>query len=298
MVISQFPQELCDRQQWVLWRYETRDGKRTKVPYQANGRRASSTDSSTWVSSGAACAALASGTFSGIGFVFSGTDGVVGVDLDHVIDPDTGEIDERACDIIAELDSYTEFSPSGTGVHIYGRATLPAGMRRKAGGIECYDSGRYFTVTGRQFPGTFDTIADWDGEQLQTLLFGDLAPVRTQIVLPVYRPVSSTYRDDRDILDRAMDAANGARFRSLWRGSREGYGSPSEADSALCFHLAFWTNRDATRMDALFRQSGLMRDKWTRKIRESSDETYGDLTIRKAIAKTAEGFASSARRVG
>ena len=64
------------------------------------------------------------------------------------------------------------------------------------------------------------------------------------------------------LLQLAKSSKNGAAFTALWNGSLEGYSSPSEADLALCSHLAFWTGRDAAKMDTMFRQSGLMRDKW------------------------------------
>ena len=73
---------------------------------------------------------------------------------------------------------------------------------------------------------------------------------------------------------------NGAAFFRLWSGCTDGYSSHSEADLALCSHLAFWTGRDAALMDSMFRQSGLMRDKWDR---QQSGTTYGAITIQKAI---------------
>lgn len=47
--LESIPAELRDRAQWVIWRSEERDGKRTKVPYRADGAgRASTTDPATW----------------------------------------------------------------------------------------------------------------------------------------------------------------------------------------------------------------------------------------------------------
>ncbi len=59
--------------------------------------------------------------------------------------------------------------------------------------------------------------------------------------------------------------------------------SQSSGDSALCCYLAFWTGKDAGRIDALFRQSALFRPKWDEKHGKS---TYGSMTIEKAVAKT------------
>lgn len=299
MTFDAFPAELRARRQWVLWRYETRDGKRTKVPYQASGARASSTDPATWATYEAACTALEIGgprglTFSGVGFVFSPDDGVCGVDLDHVVNPATGEMDDAALSLIEALNSYAEYSPSGTGAHAIVRATLPAGAVHKRKGIECYEAGRYFTVTGRLFRNAPETVTDWDGAQLQRLLFPDVLPEQPRIA---FRPARFLPRDDRELVDEAMSARNGPAFRDLWRGGFGKHATHSEADSALCFHLAFWTNRDPVRMNALFRQSGLMREKWDRLISKSSQETYGELTIRKACERTGEGYAPT-RRAG
>src|SRR5437868_12708594 len=88
---------------------------------------------------------------------------------------------------------------------------------------------------------------------------------------------------DREMIDKAMAATNGAKFKTLWNGDTSDYASPSEADLALCTMLAFWTGKDATRIDALFRQSGLMRPKW-----ERSD--YREDTIAQAIDRTHDTY--------
>ena len=85
---------------------------------------------------------------------------------------------------------------------------------------------------------------------------------------------------DMELIDKAAAASNGESFRRLWSGDITGYASHSEADQALCNILAFWTGRDAGRIDHLFRESGLMRDKWDRK---QSGTTYGAITIAKAV---------------
>ena len=107
----------------------------------------------------------------------------------------------------------------------------------------------------------------------------------TQTAAPM--PGSPADISDRELLDKAMNAGNGGQFKSLWEGSIMNYPSQSEADQALCNLLAFWTGKDAARMDALFRQSGLMRDKWNRR---QSGTTYGAITIQKAIASCGEVY--------
>ena len=94
----------------------------------------------------------------------------------------------------------------------------------------------------------------------------------------VHSPPQPVDLDDQELLDRAMQARNGADFGALWDGRwQDRYGSQSEADLALCGLLAFWTGRDPDRIDRMFRASGLMRDKWLR-------DDYRTRTIDAAIA--------------
>jgi putative DNA primase/helicase len=142
-------QNIRDLKQWLCWRIEEREGKPTKVPYSPlTGKKASSTDPQTWASYPEAVKAYREHGYAGIGLVFSEDDPFCGVDLDGCLNPKTGEIEEWAREIIEELDSYTEVSPSGSGIHVLVRGELPPGRNRK-GRVEIYDRNRYFTVTGR-----------------------------------------------------------------------------------------------------------------------------------------------------
>ena len=119
--------------------------------------RADSTNPKTWAGYGEAVAACQEHGHDGIGFVVTPEDDLCGVDLDRCLDPETGELEGWAREVIDELDSYAEISPSGRGVHVLVRGTLPSGRNRK-GRFEAYDRGRYFTLTGRHLPGTRKTI--------------------------------------------------------------------------------------------------------------------------------------------
>jgi putative DNA primase/helicase len=133
------PAEMRAARRWVV--------HCAKVPHNPNtGHRASSTDPGTWGTFEQACAALATGRYDGLGFVLG--DGIAGVDLDKCRNPHTGEIAPWALAIIERLDSYTEASPSGTGVHVIVRVDPTWTCGRKSGGIEIYTHSRYFTVTG------------------------------------------------------------------------------------------------------------------------------------------------------
>lgn len=142
--------ELGKYKQFVLWKSVLRDGKVTKVPIAPDGRPASVSDPSTWFSFETAHEAYVKNIGDGIGFVFTESDPFVGIDLDNCLD-DEGRPTEAAVRIVAEIASYTETSPSGRGLHIIAKGTLPSGRRRMKG-VECYSQGRFFTLTGRWWP--------------------------------------------------------------------------------------------------------------------------------------------------
>ena len=273
------PVELRSLEQWVVWRLEPRAGKPTKVPYSPLRRTpASTTNPATWASFDQAMVAWrGSDCYAGVGFVFSGDDPYCGVDLDDCLDGG-GALTTAAARIVQALDTYTEISPSGRGFRLFLRGALPPGANRK-GKVEMYDRGRYFTVTGRHLPGTPTTLEDrqQELEALHAEIFPAPAPRRARW--------PSTVRgtgDDAQLLARARSAKNGRKFMDLfYRGDLSSYrGDDSTADLALCGHLAFWCGGDAERIDRLFRQSALMREKWDSR---RGNTTYGALTIGKAL---------------
>lgn len=266
--VDKIPTELRARPQWLAWRYEVRvEGKPpTKVPYCAlePTRRASSTDPATWAPFGAAFRAHASHGFDGIGYAFAPDDGISGVDLDRCRDPQTGTLAPWARRIIDRLRSYTEVSPSGTGVKIFLRAKLPGtGKRRDLddGHVELYSAGRYFTTTGAHVPGTPTTLTD--AQPALDALLAELFPPQPE---PPPRPESTTGADPDDdaLLERIRASRVGPAFEKLWSGDWSDHGSQSEADLALASHLTWWSGGDTARADRLFRRSGLYRAKWDR----------------------------------
>jgi putative DNA primase/helicase len=262
--VYQAPGELRTADQFVCWREEDRDGDITKVPYSVHGGRASSTNPKTWAPFEAAIAYAEEHSMSGVGFVFTEDDPYAGIDLDKCRDSETGEIDLWARKIVDALDSYTEVSPSGTGLHIFVKATLPGRNNRK-GPVEMYESRRYFTLTGKHLDGTPTEIHERQDvlERLYQHVFEDENPANET---NGYRPqTASLDAGDEDLLELAMQAKNSEKFSRLWRGDTSDYGGDeSRADLALCSLLAFWTDGDTKRMDHLFRRSGLMREKWNR----------------------------------
>ena len=275
--------ELQQYSQWVLWRRELRDGKETKIPYRADGKgMASTTDAATWASFVDVTHAYAAGGYDGIGFVFTSNDPFTGIDIDHCRDPQTGTIGTWAQTIIDSLNSYSEITPSDTGVHIIVKGKLPPGGNRK-GNIEMYDARRYFTITGNHLDRTPNTIEDKQQKlnDLHAMIFLKAAPGPTHAGGNGRHPVDL---GDVALIQKAMTATNGAAFTSLWQGDTSAHGGDdSAADMALCNHLAFWTGNDPARIDTLFRQSGLYREKWER-------ADYRALTIERAIENTSETY--------
>lgn len=239
------PDELKQTKQFVCWRGAD------KIPKNAmTGNNAQSNNPDTWCDFDTAIKGCEKYGFDGLGFMFA--NGYFGVDLDHCID----NID--FCDEFVEtLQSYTEISKSGSGIHIICKGTLPDGARRK-GGIEMYSSGRYFICTGRVYNKKYTEIRDCT-ESIKVLHSKYLPSTVPRIEA---RPVQHIDLDDQQIIDKARSCKSGYLFNMLYQGNWQGlYSSQSEADLALCNQLAFWTQKDEVQMDRLFRSSGLMRPK-------------------------------------
>jgi len=286
------PSELKSLDQWVLWRYVTRNGKPTKVPFDATTfGLAKPNDPSTWSTYETAVQSLQANIakFDGIGLMFREHGGLVGVDLDDCINDD-GKLSVLAAEIVEKFATYTEISPSGKGLKLFCQGKLQitgTGVRNVKLGVEVYQRGRYFTVTGQSWPGTPNTLAD-RGPELFDLLEKIQPAVRRRAkpaqLVNVRAVLSAT---DEDILRRAMSATNGDKLRRLYSGDTSEYATAdndghSEADLALVSKLAFWTGPDAARLDSLFRGSGLMRPKWDER-HFSDGKTYGEATIDRAL---------------
>ena len=286
-MMHHIPMDLQALPNWVCWRYVDRPDKRTgeirraKMPFQPNGHAARANDHSTWCSFDRAREAQG---FDGIGFMFDGQ--YFGVDLDHVVD-ENGTVAPEAEEIVRRMDSYTEYSPSGRGLHIFCRGTIPggAGRRRHRPGaieVEVYNQARYFTVTGRPY-GDPRPLRDASQEArwlLDTYFSGGKAAAeKAQPPATSDDPVDELA--DAALLQQIKHSKQGEKFQQLWAGDTSAYGGDSSsADMALCSILAFWTGRDVARMDRLFRKSGLYRDKWDER---RGQQTYGEMTLRKAI---------------
>jgi hypothetical protein len=280
------PDDLKRLSRWVNWAYRERKGKATKVPLDPRtGTEASCSDPATWGTFEEALATLRRGSVDGIGFQLGPP--FVGIDLDKCRNPDTGSIQPWAREVVDVISSYSEVSPTGCGVHIWAKGSLPAGRRRR-GQIEMYNGGRYLTLTGDHLFGTPKGIEE-RSKELKSV-HGRYLFRQEPAVARDGKPLPS----DTELIERARRAKNGAKFARLWEGDFSDFESASEGDLALCAILAFWTARDVAKIDKLFRRSGLYRGKWDE--RHGADgRTYGQLTIDTAVEHTSEVWNRSAR---
>jgi primase-polymerase (primpol)-like protein len=246
-----------------LWKGVEYNGRWTKIPYSTTGRKASSTNADTWTDFDTAIESYCKGFGDGIGFVFAENGGFTGIDLDHCLGED-GQLEPKTAAIVRALASYTEYSVSGTGLHVIAKASLKKGVRTSERSridipVEIHPHGKYFTVTGNVF-GSLSGIKD--GQRVVDYLVDVVSP--KAVKMPQAVTSKHRYLNNDEVIRKAMTARNGDKFQRLWSGDTSIHGGDeSRADAALLGILLFWTNGDRERADCLFRQSGLYReDKW------------------------------------
>ena len=255
-----FPEELRrdDVRAWVLWKKEKRNGKMTKIPYDANtGQRAESDNPETWTAFARAMAVFEANPkeYFGLGIEFGGVPQLVGIDLDGMAP--AGVPSPYATQILKILGGYIEGSPNGNGLYVFVYSTTPLTSGNKfAGkgehvGAEIYDSKRFFTVTGNQFPGSVN-------------------------ILPPSKDVSMAY-----FLIQQVKNPRFEKFQKLWTGDcSDKNGDESSADEALMCWLARELKKDVVKMEQYFGASVLgQREKWQR-------DDYRQRTIKFAMDHT------------
>ena len=270
--LNEIPDELIARNQWVAWRDEYKEnGKMIKIPINPNtGSNARTNDPDTWASFDEAVKFYQDNDLAGIGFVFSEEDPFVGIDLDECI---KGNLIPDAKAIVNKINSYTEISPSGKGLHIIVKGKLPEGGHRN-GNIEIYDNGRFFTVTGNRVPGSPGTIAH--GQTIINSMHDGFF-------------TSSKKNNEKKITATTSQRYDEEKFQALFRGNWETYASQSEADLALCQFLVKKVGNDPDAIDRSFRESGLFRPKWD-EAHYSDGQTYGQKTIQKALQSITKNY--------
>lgn len=240
MKLENIPTELKALPQWV--------NRRGKVPYNPDtDKPAKAGQPDTWVSFDKATAAAS--RYDGIGFEFADGGGIVGIDLDHVVH--NGVIEEWAWDLVKRLNSYTEYSPSGTGLHIFVKGKLPENGRKKEidkttrQAVELYQAGRYFTVTGEAL-GDCRTIEPRQKELDE--LWADLFPVEAP--RPATAPPVPLY--GKDYLAEGLKKDQ--KLIAIWNGYRAST-DESANDQAFMNKLAYWCNRNVEQMIQAFLSS-------------------------------------------
>lgn len=280
------PQRPKNTKHWSMWKKETRDEKPAKVPYQPNGKKAKSNDSSTWYSFDVAMSTFQDiGGFDGICWMMPiKPSGLIFIDIDHCIK--NGIIEPWAQQIIDEFDSYTERSQSGNGLHILIDGTKPIRRCRKHGSpFEIYDCLRPCYLTGDVVDA--HTTIECRQEPLDRLFGAIFADEMRQASEPQKKAVSDRLSlSDNEVFLKATLAKNGKQFKALWDGITLGYnGDESAADMGLMNMLAFWTGGDADQMERMFSASRRgSRDKWQRRV------DYRARTIRTAISDAREFY--------
>lgn len=290
---------------WVLWRYELREGKWTKIPYQPSGHKAKANTLTTWATFEDAHAAYQHDTtrYMGLGIMLNG-DGLIGLDYDDCI-ADDGTIAPEVLADLAALGTYAERSPSGRGVRVFllnhtggapgwhknsaARFTLPTG-ETMAGAIENYATGRYLTVTGNRIAGQPDTIEGHP--DALAAWFEQWAPQSTRHRAGIATPLPILTLDDEQVLANARRMHG---FRRLYDGADTGAyaDDDSSADLGLLNYLVMAGATDPAQLDRLYRSSPLARSKWDERRGAS---TYGRNTIARALDGTVQPFEGFAPR--
>lgn len=271
--------ELQSLPHWVVWRGELdREHKQKKVPYNPAYQlvRASVKLPNSWGTLERALTALETGNYSGIGFML--TPPLVFLDLDHSFERTTQTItDPQAQEIVQTLNSYTEVSPSGTGLHLLAYGTLSGKNIHTA--IEMYGQDRFTTITTDHLDGTPTSIEQRQGAI--TALYRRFAPA---VAKPVFQNTRGVVGNGAALTELPPEAVSDLVLQQLLRGEMSQFGNDhSRADFVLIMKLLHWTGDDVALTRKLFVESGLYREEKTE--RRTGPTTYLDMTIRNALKK-------------
>ncbi|WP_216830731.1 phage NrS-1 polymerase family protein [Alkalihalobacterium elongatum] len=281
---SKIPAELKMLRQWVLWKLEERNGKLTKVPYMITGSKAKPNDPNTWSTFEETLGVYQKGDYTGLGFMFSVSDPYCGIDIDKCYSNE--EFSQLSVDLRNLFRSYTEFSPSKTGMHIIVKGKLNiegTGKKNPKLGLEIYDKGRFFTFTGWCF-GEEENIVSCQGE-IGEFMERYILKKSVSLQQPDNFPKEAKSNGvDQEIWENMFSSTSGDKINRLYNGQISDYKyDHSSADLALCSYLSMYTNNDKQRMDRMFRQTLLYRPKWDE---FRGNQTYGELTINKAVGES------------
>ena len=292
--VDNIPEELKKLKQWCVYSIvqpKKQGQHKSKIPINPiTGKGASSTDSNTWVDF--KTAVNKSKKYDGLGFFFNNN--YIGVDIDDIPE-EIKKFSQAPTDpnnLINWLNgltnhSYLEVSQSGKGIHAIVKGKYKLDKNRRDN-FEIYNNGRFFALTGNILNDQKE-IKSINKRKFEELYYSTVGKNTHPTSVETSDIPSGNNLSTDEIVNKMYASSNGVKIRHLMNGEYD-YKSQSEADIALCDYLAFWTNKDSKKMDAIFRQSKLMRDKWDKK---DGATTYGQRTINKAIADTIETFNSS-----
>jgi len=218
------------------------------VPYRpGTDLRADPTQPTTWGPHKHAAADVRAGRASGVGYVFTAYDNYFGIDLDGCRNAETGALDPWAQTIVDRFATYTEPSPSGTGVHLIGEGTKPGDACKSGGQIECYDDRRYFTMTGLGTGAIRNCQAELDA------WYPEVWPPQPEQAAAA--PLTLTL-DDEAIVSRLNGQGDGGKASRLLAGDVGDYSSPSEARASLSMLCCFYSD-DPEQIARILESSGL-----------------------------------------
>ena len=273
------PETLKQFNQFLNFKIKTKEnGKSGKPPVDKNGYIISYKKTENWMTfEGAIANYNKCEKIDGINFVLTKEDGLVGIDLDDCVD--NGSIEDWANDWIQTLDSYTEISPSGTGLRIFIKGEISS--NKNEGNIEVYRYDKVLTLTGNHLKSTPIEI-NVNQEGLDKMM--EQFNTKTQYQTKSLQPTITNNLDDDSIIEKAKtNRTTGAGFTRLFEQGIDDGEDHSEADLKLCKMLAFWAGKDEEIIDRIFRKSALYREKWER-------DSYRNSTIKKAIESTTKCY--------
>lgn len=284
MNFDNIPESLRALDQWVCW---GKPGKPPKIPYNpVTDYPAKAGQPETWTSFNKAVEAVKAEKYKGVGFEFD-KNGIVGIDLDTVRDPQTGFVDPTAVEIITDLNSYTEISASGYGFHILVQADLKLDKhktrlpgnkieryetdpktgekRRKHPEIEVYNEHRYFVFTGDRY-GENKAVEERNAITKATVDY-------------YFRPQDTTV-SPADQLKIGLE--KDSKLKALWNGDRPN-GNESADDQGLMNKLAYRLDCDRALMEAYFLSSPHVASKDPEHQKKLKRKDYLKRTIETAI---------------
>ena len=262
------PQEMRQQKRWICYAVSTRGQKQSKIPINALGvndsfQGAIASDASTWCDFNKALAFCAENALEGIGFELLDS-GMFAIDLDNKPDENGKQLPQKdfqdmVNDFVATLDSYTEWSASGNGVHIICYGKLPEGTKSDNVAIEIYEGAKYFVITGNAIRRSF--IKD-GSEKIGVLLKKYARKTEERPTSNGYEDVSETLTDSQ-VLKNMASSKSGPKISRLFKGDCSDYGGErKKAIQALCNFIAYFSSCDAEQVERIFEKSALVGEEW------------------------------------